>query len=122
LLRRTRDFQMSDAEQAWNDVASLWEAVFGEAPPVHCEPGMLLDVLVGNLAVTLPYQPGTNRGSMEIARAGQDAHVSGMTMALDRRPDGFGHGVVGVGRGGAGPVGGEIGGRQGEVRQGEQVG
>ncbi len=77
---------MSD-EQAWNDVAALWSAVFGEAPPVCSEPGMLLDVLVSNLAVTLPYQPGTDRGSMEIARAGQDAHVAGMAAALDRSVD-----------------------------------
>jgi hypothetical protein len=108
---------MSDAEQAWNDVAELWAAVFGEAPPVCCEPGMLLDVLVRNLSVTLPYQPGTAKGSMEIARAGQDAHVAGM--AMDRGPPD--HGFVAGGPGGRRAVGGDIGGRQGEVGQGEEV-
>ena len=73
---------MSDID-AWADVAELWEATFGEPPPVCCEPGMLLEVLVRSLAVTLPYQPGTSRGSMEIARAGQDANIPGMPMALD---------------------------------------
>jgi hypothetical protein len=68
---------VSAAEHAWNDLAGLWEAVFGEAPPTYCDPDMLLDILISNLSVTLPYQPGTSKGSMEIARAGQDGRASG---------------------------------------------
>jgi hypothetical protein len=58
---------MSDADKAWNDLAALWEAVFGDAPPVCCEPGMLLDVLVQNLSVILPYQPGVPTGLVKVA-------------------------------------------------------
>jgi hypothetical protein len=67
---------VSAAEYAWNDLAGLWEAVFGEAPPADCDPDTLLDILIQNLSVTAPYQPGTSRGSMEIARSGQDTHGS----------------------------------------------
>lgn len=70
-------------DRTWEDVAALWMATFGEAPPIYCEPSLLLDILVRSLASPLPYQPGTRHGSVEIARTGQDTHIARMPMAVD---------------------------------------
>lgn len=47
---------MPDA--AYQELAKLWEAVFGEQPPVVAEPGLTAQILVRCLPPAEPYSPG----------------------------------------------------------------
>jgi hypothetical protein len=46
----------------WEAAAALWVEVYGEPPPVTCDPAVLIAILVAHLPATLPYQPGLVRG------------------------------------------------------------
>ena len=51
---------------AYRKLANLWEAVFGEQPPVVAEPGLTAQILVAHLPRTEPH-------SFDDATAGADA-------------------------------------------------
>jgi hypothetical protein len=47
-------------DAAYLELAKLWEAVFGERPPVVAEPGLTAQILVRCLPPVEPYSPGAD--------------------------------------------------------------
>ena len=57
-----QDNQMREA------VESLWTEVFGAAPPIRCEPHLLTEALLRNLASAPPYgDPAAQRDRQPLA-------------------------------------------------------
>jgi len=50
-------------DAAYLELAKLWEAVFGEQPPVVAEPGLTAQILVRCLPPVEPYSPGADDGA-----------------------------------------------------------
>ena len=44
------------SDPAYREMADLWEAVFGEQPPVVAEPSLLAEILVAYLPKIEPYR------------------------------------------------------------------
>ena len=44
------------SDPAYRELADLWEAVFGEQPPVVAEPSLLAEILVAYLPRIEPYR------------------------------------------------------------------
>jgi hypothetical protein len=53
-----------DERQAWID---LWEAVFGEPPPIEADADLTARILVGHLPAAPPYELGPIRPETEEA-------------------------------------------------------
>jgi hypothetical protein len=49
------------SEREYQEWAKLWEAVYGEPPPIAAEIGLTARVLVECLPPAEPYQPGASR-------------------------------------------------------------
>lgn len=47
------------SQQAYEEWAGLWQAVFGEPPPISADIALTARILVEHLPVAEPYQPGT---------------------------------------------------------------
>jgi hypothetical protein len=51
-----------DERQAWKD---LWEAVFGEPPPIEADADLTARILVGHLPPAPPYELGPIRAETD---------------------------------------------------------
>jgi len=61
-------------DPAYQNLAELWEAVFGEQPPVVAEPGLTAQVLVSCLPPAEPY--GYKPAAPPSAPAGDETDVA----------------------------------------------